>query len=188
MVRQPLVHCSKSHGYLKLESSHIITPLQQWALRKCHHVRPRTEKLHRKYQQWKKCKNMSLYQAKTHIAFFIPLALYTTAWREPCGTMIFRHPLLLMTADSGEENVKERVPDEGCLHREVEARSFSGVMVMKIYFSCNNRRGFSPFGSRTLEPGGGGWGGACWQQADPRGVPGEGLHCIINLKVCKWML
>lgn len=57
-----------------------------------------------------------------------------------------------MTADSGEENVKERVPDEGCLQREADERSFSRAMVMKIYFSSDNRRGFSPFKSRTLEP------------------------------------
>lgn len=55
-----------------------------------------------------------------------------------------------MTADSGEENVKERVPDEGCLQRGADERSFSRVM--KIYFSSDNRRGFSPFELRTLEP------------------------------------
>lgn len=64
-----------------------------------------------------------------------------------------QHPTLLMTADSGDENVKERVPDEGCLQREGDERSFSRPMVMKIYFGSYNSRGFSPFKSRTLDCG-----------------------------------
>lgn len=41
-----------------------------------------------------------------------------------------------MTADSGDEGVKERVtlPEDACLLREVEQRSVSAEMAMKVHF------------------------------------------------------
>ena len=38
------------------------------------------------------------------------------------------------SADSGVKKFKERVPDKGCLQKEVQLGSFSWVRVINIYF------------------------------------------------------
>lgn len=61
--------------------------------------------------------------------------------------------MLLMTANSGEEGVKERVtlPEEACLLGEVEQQSVSVEMVMKVHFQ---RQSVSPVGSRAAAKSG----------------------------------
>lgn len=60
---------------------------------------------------------------------------------------------MLITADSGDEGVKERVtlPEEGCLLGEVEQQSVSAEIVMKVHFQ---RQSVSPVGSRAAAKSG----------------------------------